>query len=435
MNISDILVLSFKDLSEKKVRTALTVVMVVIGVASIVALVSLTAGISASISSELSSLGPTSIIMSSTGTGFTQATVSEIQTLPNASSVTPLLTGTAIVRYGSENTTAAIIGISPQNLQAFLGSVNLYQGSMYSGSISPESLVGYDIAFPSTSDGRQNIVVGQPISVTTSVGRGSTSITVPVVGILQSYSASIISVDSAVVMSLPAAETILHRTAFNTLIVKASNTSTVSGLANTITAIYGSTAHITTTEELAQTAASIVGDISTLLILIAGISLVVAAIGIMNVMLISVYERIHEIGILKAVGFKNRNILTIFIIQALIIGFFGGLVGIAVGAGGAYGLSALISSASAGASTNSTATTSSSSGGFRSGSGAGAGGGAIVVGGTPSSSSGSISFTPVITLSTILIAMLVAVVVSVAAGAYPAWRASQLEPIEALRTL
>ena len=94
MNLKDVLWLSYKELNEKRIRTALTIVMVVIGVAAIVALTSVTAGISQSISSSLNALGPTSIIVSSSGsTGFTIADVARLEGLPNITSVTPLLTG------------------------------------------------------------------------------------------------------------------------------------------------------------------------------------------------------------------------------------------------------------------------------------------------------------------------------------------------------
>lgn len=434
MNIQDVLMLSFKDLKEKKVRTALTIVMVVIGVAAIVALVSLTAGIGASISKELSALGPTSILVTSTGpsSGFTAATAAEMQSLPNVNTTIPLVEGAATLRSGSENTTATIIGISPKDLAAFLGTVNLYQGSVYPDSVSPESVVGYDLAFPSSSGGAQDLLVGQPVELTVT-GSGGSSVTVPVVGIFQAYGASIISVDSAVVMSLSAAETLLHRTSYTTILVKATNTSTVSGVANTITAIYGSSARVLTTQQLAQTAASIISSISTLLVLIAGISLLVAAIGIMNIMLISVYERIHEIGIMKSVGFKNRDILTIFIIQALIIGIFGGIAGIAAGGGGAYLLGAVVSRAS---SSSTGAPTAAAPSGFRGGGTPAAGGGAVFIGGGGGApSSASFSFAPVISVETVLVAMLVAIIVSVMAGAYPAWKASRLQPIDALREL
>jgi ABC-type antimicrobial peptide transport system permease subunit len=432
MNIQDVLFLSFKDLKEKKVRTALTVVMVIIGVASIVALISLTAGIGASITKELSALGPTSIIVSSVGNGagFTAATVDQMQSLPNVSQVIPMLTGSADFRSGSENTTATIIGISPQDLQLFLGTLNFYQGSLYQDTVSPESVIGYDLAFPSTGGGLQSVIVGQPVSITTISGRSSTSITVPVVGILQPYGASIISVDSAVVMSLSAAETILHETSYTTILVKATNTSTVSGAASTITAIYGSNARVLTTQQLTQTATQIVGSISTLLVLIAGISLLVAAIGIMNIMLISVYERIHDIGVMKSLGFKNRNIMTIFIIQALIIGVFGGLAGLAAGAAGAYTLTAFISS-----SPSTTTTASAAHSPSFAARGAGGGNAAFSAGPAAAGSFSSLSFSPVISLQVIFVAMFVAITVSVIAGVYPAWKASKLEPIDALREL
>jgi len=215
----------------------------------------------------------------------------------------------------------------------------------------------------------------------------------------------------------------------------------VNSTASLITTIYGSGARVTTTAQLLSTTSSIIGSISLLFTIIAGVSLLVAAIGIMNIMLIAVYERTHEIGILKSVGFKNRHILLIFLFQALIIGFIGGVLGIVVGAGTSYGLSTVLGGGGAtSASTTSSTGAASTSGSFRSGSAGGGGGfsgsgGGSSFGGGSSSTTASISFKPVFPLSTIISAVLVAMIVSIVAGMYPAWRASKMEPIDALRQL
>ena len=236
-------------------------------------------------------------------------------------------------------------------------------------------------------------------------------------------------------MSLPAAEVLLHKSSFNEMLVLASNTSDVNSTSSLITTIYGSSARVITTASVLSTAASITGTLGLLFGAIAGVSLVVAAIGIMNIMLIAVYERTHEIGIMKSVGFKNNNILMIFLFQALIIGLIGGIIGIGLGAGGSYGLSAVLGGSRASStSTGSSGTTptvaarggSSGFGGAGGGAGGGFGGG---------SSTTSLSFHPVFPISTIAYALLIAVVVSIAAGLYPAWRASKMEPIDALRQL
>lgn len=447
MNYKDLVWLSYRDLSEKKVRTALTVLMVVIGVASIVALVSLTAGIGASITSSLQSLGPTSILVTSTKTtGFTLADTAEISALPNATTVIPILTGAATVVTNNENTSATIVGISPQDLQLVLGgNVSLYQGSIYADTVSPTALFGYSLAFPSSSDGKQNIFVGTPVTAKIGSGRTVQSTVIPVGGVLQNYGTLIVPIDTGVIMALPAAESLLHKTSFNEILVKASNASSVTPLSNLITQIYGSNARVENTQELAATASSIIGGITLLLVVIAGISLLVAAIGIMNVMLMSVLERTHEIGIMKSIGFKSREVMAIFLFQALLIGFIGGIVGIIVGTGASFGLASLTSHSSNSTTSSPAASTSSSTtfrggaGGFGAG-GAPAGGGAGLVSGGASSrststSSSGLSFTPVLSITTILESIFIAMFVSGIAGLYPAWRASQMQPIDALRTL
>ncbi len=427
MNAEDILRLSYHDLAEKKVRTALTVVMVVIGVAAIVALISLTEGISATISNELSSLGPTTIILSSTSSsGFTSADTSQISSLPDVNTTIPILDGSVYVLSNNQNVSATLIGISPQGLQQLLSDIRIYQGTLYQDSVAPSALTGYSVAFPTSASGKQSVFVGQPVTVKV-LGKNGGSYTIPIIGILQPYGSSIIPVDTGVVMSLPAAETLLGKPSFNIILVKATNTSTVSQLATLLTDIYGSRARVFDTQQIAQTAKQIIGTISTFLILIAGISLVVAAIGIMNIMLIAVYERTHEIGIMKSVGFRDRDILSVFIVQALLIGLIGGAIGIGAGLAGPYALTAAVS-----ASSSAPANSSHAAGG---GLGGGGGGDFVFTSSSSSGSSAAPSIQPVFSVEIIAVALLVAVLVSLMAGVYPAWRASKLEPIDALRQL
>lgn len=434
MNFKDVLWLSFNDLKEKKVRTLLTILMVVIGVAAIVALTSETAGVSASIQKTLSSLGPTSILVTSTSAaGFSGIDVSEILSLPNVSVVIPMLTGSGALVTASQNASVSIIGISQQNLQLMLSNITLLSGTFYNSSVAPESVVGYSIAVSST--GKQEVFVGQP--ATLKIGRKNYPI--PVVGLLSDYGASILPINTGVMMPLSAAEDLLQKTSFNEMLIKASSVKSVSGVSTMLSDIYGSTARVLSLQELSSSVSSIIGSISSLLIIIAGVSMLVAAVGIVNIMLMSVMERTREIGIMKSIGLKNKNVLSIFLFQALMIGIIGGIVGIAAGSGAAYGLSAVLGHASSASSTSSPAAA--PSGGFRSSGGnsgfASRGGGTFVAASGPSASGSSsgISFSPVLTLNVIIEAMLVAIAVSVIAGIYPAWRAAKLQPIEALREL
>jgi putative ABC transport system permease protein len=139
----------------------------------------------------------------------------------------------------------------------------------------------------------------------------------------------------------------------------------------------------------------IAGTFTVLLGAIAGISLVVGGIGIMNIMLVSVTERTREIGIRKAVGARRRDILTQFLVEAVVVSVLGGVLGIALGSGLSLAIS-LIQVPSTG-------------------------------GGAPSSLQTQVG------LDSVVLAFLVSATVGLFFGIYPATRASRLNPIEALR--
>ena len=421
MRIRDVMELGYKPLVERKVRAALTILMVLVGIASIIALTSQTAGISDSITAALTSLGPTTIIVTPKATTsgshlLTQADITEISSLPGVSTVFPIVTTPVSIQGSGQSISASIIGVSAVGLSTLIGHVDLESGSVYLDADVPDALVGYSITHP-TSGPSPVSSVGQPLVVTIP-GVNPKTFTVQAGGLLaRSGSTPLVPVDTSIFLPLQAAMTLLNLHSYSMLLVQATDPGTVDSLTQTLTNVYGNNAQVTSLQQIAQTVSTIIGQIGILLGSVAGISLTVAGIGIMNIMLISVYERTREIGILKALGFRNRGVLSIFLSEAVVIGVVGGVMGLFVGAGISYLLAiALVASFSA---SGSRAASSPGGGG---GGGFGGGGGNF-----------SIAYSPVITPEVVILSLAVAVIVSIIAGLYPAWQAAKMEPIKALR--
>jgi ABC-type antimicrobial peptide transport system permease subunit len=191
------------------------------------------------------------------------------------------------------------------------------------------------------------------------------------------------------------------------MLVKALSVDSVQIVTTSLTSIYGNSLQVQSIQQISQTVSQIIGQFSILLGTVAAISLSVASLGIMNIMLVSVYERMREIGILKSVGFKDRDILSMFLSEAVMIGFLGGFIGLLAGYGLSNLLPVLVTSL------------------FRPG---GSGGQIGFV------QLQSFSYNPVISPEIVTLALAVAIVVSIVAGMYPAWRASKMEPIKALKS-
>jgi len=185
--------------------------------------------------------------------------------------------------------------------------------------------------------------VAQPVLVEQRFQTFSSRIPLVVSEILDRYGASaFISIDNAFFVSLETARTLTNQRYYNLILVRADRIENVQSVVDQLTAIYGERARIVALQTLSSTISSIIGQFSVLLGSVAGVSLTVAGLGIMNIMLVSVIERTKEIGVMKAVGFRDREVLSVFLLEALMVGVFEGVLGTALGVVTAYGLPALL---------------------------------------------------------------------------------------------
>jgi putative ABC transport system permease protein len=411
MRTSDIIVLSLHQMRERKLRTVLTFLAVAVGVVSIVALSSLVGGVSQSISQSLETLGPNTIMVIPKNTLFTDADVARLASLEGVSGVTPIL-NTRVVITGLDES-ASLVGISSWDLSDFLGEVKLLDGDVYSDVPAPQALVGYNVAIDDAGSLRYK--VGQPILVQV----GQQSITMTVVGVLDVYGSSLmIQADDSVFVPLNYVKTFQRSGGYTQIRVKAENAEAVDGVAELIGYVFGGRASIISVAQITGIVTSITSQMTLLLVGITGVSFVAAGLGTFNIMMVSVLERVKEIGIVKALGMKDRGVLMLYMTQGLLMGLFGSATGVSIGIIAAYVLPTILEGTFGG-------------GGFSS---------SQEIGNVQNQSIGgmgqgigSISFSPVISPTYVGIAVTLSILVTLLSSAYPAWKASKMNPVDALR--
>jgi putative ABC transport system permease protein len=390
MSTLELIRLAFSRLRTSRVRAALTMLGVIIGVASVVALVGVGQGTTSRITSRLAGLGTNLLTINPRqgSAGLTVSDVAAVAAVPSVAAVAPELQRSGTVASGRETTTTSIIGTNASypRVRAY----DVWQGSFLTDVSIADNLrvvvlgatVADDLKLGAEAVGTDVTINGLPFRVIgilqpkggTGAQNPDDQVMVPL-GVMQKYfvgsgtirtiGVSVASVD-AMDAATSAITTVLYRQ---------------HDLAATATADFS----ILDQAQLLETANSIAGTLALLLGGIASISLVVGGIGIMNIMLVSVRERTREIGIRKAVGARGRDILAQFLIEALTLSLLGGLIGIVLG----LGISAVI--------------------------------GQIAGWG--------FAFSPAI----VAVALLFSLAVGIVFGVWPARQAARLDPISALR--
>ena len=398
---------ALESLAANKLRTGLTMLGIIIGVAAVVSMTAIGQGASSSITSAIESMG-TNLLYVSRAFGNTNPqpiTLSDAEAImesggaPSVMAVAPSVSASYTVVYGDESISTTVMGVTPDyemvrntsvSSGRFISEEDIDDKSTIAilGSDVVDELFGSDIG-----------VLGQKIRIG--------NMLYEVVGILESAGGtSIGSSDNQIIVPLSTAlSRLVARSAANDEVdmisVSAVDAESIDSAISEVTSILRSRHNLASdedddfnvmsTESMTEAASSITGVLTIFLGGIAAISLLVGGIGIMNIMLVSVIERTKEIGLRKAVGAKNKDIMMQFMVESLVIGLVGGILGVLF----AWGLTSAINNIAAAT---------------------------------------GYDLNPVMTLGSILIAVLFSITVGVVFGIYPANRASKLEPVEALRT-
>ncbi|MEN3053016.1 MAG: ABC transporter permease [Candidatus Methanosuratincola petrocarbonis] len=403
MKSSDILRWGLRGIKQRKLRAALTILGIMVGTAAVIALVSQTEGIQSSIIDQVNKLGPNTISIrpASGAVVLTQTDVNKILQIPGVEYVVPVVTAPVRVYGGGTSRLFTLVGVDSAEFEILISDVKYAEGRLYQSLSYSEVTVGSSVRQPQDLT-YPMVAVGQ--SATVEIGLvNPVRKTIQVVGVLEPYGTSaLVSVDDSLFMSLKGAMALTGRSSYNALFVKTVDVDSVDYVVENLKAIYGTRLNILTVKQITQIVSTITGQLTVLLGAIAAISLFVAGLGIMNIMFVSVIERTREIGVLKALGFTNSDVLLIFLSEATVMGVIGGVLGILVGSGISYVIPIILS-----------AGISRTAGSF--------------------GSAQSFSYTPIIRPDIAALVLLFAIAVALLAGFYPARRASKMDPVVALR--
>jgi putative ABC transport system permease protein len=416
MNLTESVRVALRALGANKLRASLTMLGMIIGVGAVIALMSIGQGVQASVTSQIKGLGSNLLFVTpgATSSGGVRAQAGTAPTLtsedaqaiidsgqvPEAAAVAPEAANFGQVVANGQNTFTRLDGVTPD----FLGVRNF---SVAEGDfITQENLQARSLVAVLGATSRQNLfgdsdALGQTVRVN--------NVNLRVVGVMAAKGSQAQgNQDDVIYVPLTTMQTRLNRnrTARGGQTVSTINVQLTDDRDETRVAAVQNIGQllrdrhrvaeddftIRSQEDLLQTANQITGFITIFLGSVAGISLLVGGIGIMNIMLVSVTERTREIGIRKAIGAKRSNILSQFLIEATVVSVVGGAIGIILGAGGSRLLNGLR------------------------------------LGGPQAQ-----PVQTVVSLDAILLAFTVSALIGLFFGVYPAVKASRLNPIEALR--
>ncbi|EEO4463385.1 ABC transporter permease [Listeria monocytogenes] len=401
MNVLQSMKMAWKQLKASKLRSFLTMLGIIIGVASVILLVSLGNGVTQEVDDQMGDLGSNLITVVNSSVNpndkYTYDEVMKYQNIDGVKSVSPELSGQVNATFDYKSSSNKVIGTNDQYKAA--RSLEMKEGRFL---LPIDTEYGQKVAVIGSTVASDLFGFGDPIGETIRLN----GMPYKIVGVLKEKGASMMgSSDDQIFIPISSAQRLLKDTNVRTIYVETKSAEDVDFVVNTLesrlaikfgdekeqeknasSAQMGPSYQVINQQEILNAFNTISTTLTTALGAIAAISLVVGGIGIMNIMLVSVSERTREIGIRKALGAKKRAILLQFLIESIVISVCGGVIGIIIGVSGA-----------------------------------------LIFGSVAGISSG-------ITAGTIIFSFVFSLCIGVIFGIAPANKASKLRPIDALRS-
>lgn len=404
MKLTEIVRESFGTLGLNKMRTGLAALGIIIGIGSVIALISLGAGSQKAIENQIQALGANllTVMPSNSRQGNvrtagqnTSLTLDDARAIATNNSITtisqvsPELSRRSQVIAGRNNTNTEIVGV--ESTYSAIHTMEMTAGNFISerdvSGVAKVAVLGPQAVIDLFGEG------ANPVGAQIRINKQSFS----VIGVTKSKGGSgFNNPDSMIFVPLSTAQKQLFGVDYLSTIAVEAKSKEVMTMAqdeigyllldrHKLSSPTNADFSIMSQNDILNTASQVTGTFTTLLGGIAAISLLVGGIGIMNIMLVTVTERTREIGLRKALGAKKKTIITQFLVESVILTFFGGIIGMAIGVGISFLLAKVLSIPAA------------------------------------------------ISVPSMVLAMGVSGIIGIVFGWYPAQRAAKLQPIEALR--
>lgn len=378
--------MAFRSIKSNKLRSLLTMLGIIIGVSSVIVLVSIAQGSTTNVTSQINNLGTNLITINTFGTdlSLTEDKLDKLSEIEGVKALSPVISSRVMVKKDKTSSQTTLTGTNAayetvRNTKVASGrfltdiDVEYRQKIAVIGATTAENLFGTEnpVGQSLQLDGNSFKVVGVLASKGSSMGQSG---------------------DDVVMIPLSTAERLTKTTSINQVYLQGKSGQNMDFLTteveNTLASLYPNQTDnysVNNQQDLMSTMSSVSNTMTMMLGGIASISLLVGGIGIMNIMLVSVSERTREIGIRKAIGAKRRDILWQFLIESVALSAMGGIIGILLG----LGIGKILSSA--------------------------------------------LSMTVTFSSSVVMLSFLFSLFVGVGFGVFPANKASKLNPIQALR--
>jgi putative ABC transport system permease protein len=391
MRVSELAILqsikmAMRSIKGNKLRSVLTMLGIIIGVSSVIVLVSIAQGSTSNVTSQINNLGTNLITINTFGTDLplTEDKINKLEDIDGVKAISPVVSGRVTVKKDKTSSQTTLTGTNAA-----------YEAVRNTKVSSGRFLTDLDVEY------RQKIAVIGATTAETLFGTESPvgqyiqldGNSFKVVGVLASKGSSMgQSGDDVVIVPLSTAERLTKTTSINQVYLQGKSGQNMelvmAEVENAMASMYPNQTDnysVNNQQDLMSTMSSVSNTMTMMLGGIASISLLVGGIGIMNIMLVSVSERTKEIGIRKAIGAKRRDILWQFLIESVVLSAMGGIIGILLG----LGLGKILGS----------------------------------------TLSMTVTFSNTVVISSFLFSLIVGVVF----GVFPANKASKLNPIQALR--